>query len=338
MSATIEKASSLRGDQRTAQVVALCLSGRPIVARWVRRVRVRHRGPGLPEGIRAGHRGVRRQSLVAARATGAPFFVVLSLVGALVVFGPADAAWLIGCGLLLIGTLSPARSVSACGWRCCYSPAGCWQRRAPARLPSAWSAAVWPILGSMFMFRLVLYMRAVRMKQAEGGLWGAAGLFLHAAEPGVSAVPGGRLPDVSSYLLRSAATSRSTSRACFGSRAAWCTCCFTGSFTRTSWAIRPTSRRLGDLAQLMLATFLLYLRVSGQFHLIVGMLHLFGFRLPETHNLYYLAHSFTELWRRINIYWKDFMMQVVFYPAYFKLKRLRSRALPWHGRRLPCSS
>jgi len=60
--------------------------------------------------------------------------------------------------------------------------------------------------------------------------------------------------------------------------------------------------------------------VSGQFHLIVGLLHLFGFRLPETHKLYYLAHSFTELWRRINIYWTDFMMKTVFYPTYFKVK------------------
>ena len=79
---------------------------------------------------------------------------------------------------------------------------------------------------------------------------------------------------------------------------------------------------LGDLVQFMLGTFLLYLRVSGQFHLIVGLLHLFGFRLPETHKLYYLAHSFTELWRRINIYWTDFMMKTVFYPTYFQVKRL----------------
>ncbi len=58
------------------------------------------------------------------------------------------------------------------------------------------------------------------------------------------------------------------------------------------------------------------------------MLHLFGFRLPETHKLYYLASSFTELWRRINIYWTDFMMKSVFYPTYFKVKHLGpSRAL-----------
>ena len=78
--------------------------------------------------------------------------------------------------------------------------------------------------------------------------------------------------------------------------------------------------RLSDLVRYMLGTFLLYLHVSGQFHLIVGLLYLFGYRLPETHHLYYLAQSFTDIWRRINIYWKDFMLQVVFYPAYFRLK------------------
>jgi hypothetical protein len=75
------------------------------------------------------------------------------------------------------------------------------------------------------------------------------------------------------------------------------------------------------LVQYMVANFLLYLRVSGQFHLIVGMLHLFGFRLPETHRFFYLASSFTDFWRRINIYWKDFMMKLFYYPAYFRLKK-----------------
>jgi hypothetical protein len=80
-------------------------------------------------------------------------------------------------------------------------------------------------------------------------------------------------------------------------------------------------RSLGELVQFLVATFLLYLRVSGQFHLICGVLHLFGFRLPETHHLYFLASSFTDFWRRINIYWKDFMMKLVYYPSFFKLKR-----------------
>ena len=64
------------------------------------------------------------------------------------------------------------------------------------------------------------------------------------------------------------------------------------------------------------------------FHLIVGMLHLFGFRLPETHRLFYLSSSFTDFWRRINIYWKDFMQKIFYYPAVFRLKHLgTTRAL-----------
>ena len=48
--------------------------------------------------------------------------------------------------------------------------------------------------------------------------------------------------------------------------------------------LAPTEvKDAGDLVQFLVSNFLLYLRVSGQFHLIVGMLHLFGFRLPETH-------------------------------------------------------
>jgi hypothetical protein len=77
-----------------------------------------------------------------------------------------------------------------------------------------------------------------------------------------------------------------------------------------------------DVAGFMLATYLLYLRVSGQFHLIVGLLHMFGFNLPETHHLYLLASSFTDFWRRINIYWKDFIMKLFFYPSFFQLRKL----------------
>jgi hypothetical protein len=76
------------------------------------------------------------------------------------------------------------------------------------------------------------------------------------------------------------------------------------------------------LIQYIVANFLLYLRVSGLFHLIVGMLYLFGFRLPETHHKYMLAASFSDFWRRINIYWKDFMQKVFYYPAIFRLKSL----------------
>ena len=77
-----------------------------------------------------------------------------------------------------------------------------------------------------------------------------------------------------------------------------------------------------DVAGYMLGMYLLYLRISGTFHLIVGLLHMFGFNLPETHHLYLLASSFTDFWRRINIYWKDFVMKLFFYPMHFKLRKM----------------
>ncbi len=83
---------------------------------------------------------------------------------------------------------------------------------------------------------------------------------------------------------------------------------------------------MGDAMLQLIATFLLYLQVSGRFHLIVGVLHLFGFRLPETHHLYLLSSGFTDAWRRINIYWKDFMMQVAWYPLYFRWRGAGTRA------------
>lgn len=78
---------------------------------------------------------------------------------------------------------------------------------------------------------------------------------------------------------------------------------------------------LGALITTMVLTFLLYLNVSGKFHLIVGMLHLFGYDLPETNRRYLLASSFADFWRRANIYWKDFMVKIVYFPVYFKLRK-----------------
>jgi alginate O-acetyltransferase complex protein AlgI len=77
----------------------------------------------------------------------------------------------------------------------------------------------------------------------------------------------------------------------------------------------------GALVTTMVLTFLLYLNVSGKFHLIVGMLHLFGYDLPETNRRYLLANSFADFWRRANIYWKDFMVKIVYFPVYFKLRK-----------------
>lgn len=82
-----------------------------------------------------------------------------------------------------------------------------------------------------------------------------------------------------------------------------------------------------SLLRYVLANYGLYLRVSGQFHMIGGLLLLFGFNLPVTNHHYFLADSFTDYWRRVNIYWKDFMVKIFYTPTAFRL-RGRGPVLP----------
>ncbi len=75
-----------------------------------------------------------------------------------------------------------------------------------------------------------------------------------------------------------------------------------------------------DLVRFAVTNMLLYLKVSGSFHLYIGILLLFGFNLPETNHRYFLASSFTDYWRRINTYWRAFIMKVFYYPIFFRFK------------------
>lgn len=79
---------------------------------------------------------------------------------------------------------------------------------------------------------------------------------------------------------------------------------------------------LGTAVEYMVATYLLYMRVSGHYHIIIGILCLFGHDLPETNRNYFLTSNFLEYWHRANIYWKDAMKRVVYFPAQTKLRHL----------------
>ncbi|MEZ4815480.1 MAG: SGNH/GDSL hydrolase family protein [Bdellovibrionota bacterium] len=81
----------------------------------------------------------------------------------------------------------------------------------------------------------------------------------------------------------------------------------------------------GDLLKFMLFNYMTYLSVSGTFHIALGALALYGISVKRSHNQYLFATSFLDFWRRINIYWTDFMTNVFFYPTYFKMRRLGHR-------------
>ncbi len=249
------------------------------------------------------------------------FFVALSLAGLFWVFGLGDGAWLLGLGLVLIGACHLPFSFAVRVGVLVVLAAGFAALRAGVS-PTPWTGAIWPILGSMFMFRLALYLRALKTQPAERGLWGTLAYFFMLPNLAFPLFP------VVDYQTFHRTHYDKDEAAIYRTGMIWVARGLLHlvlyRVVYYNFMIDPVDvADLGGLAQFMLGTFLLYLRVSGQFHLITGLLHLFGFRLPETHKLYYLAHNFVELWRRINIYWTDFMMKTVFYPVYFKVKKLK---------------
>ena len=250
--------------------------------------------------------------------------------------GPVPAAWLIGLGLLLIGIchlpvpFCGARGDAGRLWRrCCCVWRGGW---ASGPVP----APVWPILGSMFMFRLIVYLYDLRH------------------DPGLASIPRSLsyfflLPNVC-FPLFPVVDFKTFCRQYYDDDrhriymvgVQWI---FRGVVQLILYrlvyqmlVLDPAAvETIADLGQYLLWPYLLYLRVSGMFHIVIGMLHLFGFNLPETHHSYFLASSFTDFWRRINIYWKDFMMKVFYYPAYFALQEARRDHGRWSSPRSWCS-
>ncbi|HWY11764.1 MAG TPA: SGNH/GDSL hydrolase family protein [Bacteroidia bacterium] len=73
------------------------------------------------------------------------------------------------------------------------------------------------------------------------------------------------------------------------------------------------------------SAYSLIFRLSGLFYLAVGFLQLFGFKLPLVFNHVYFASGFADLWRRVNLYWRAFMIRVFYYPLVFKFKKFNSK-------------
>jgi hypothetical protein len=248
-----------------------------------------------------------------------PFFLLLSLAAFMGILGFVNGAWLIGIGLGLIGI--------------CHLPVSYFARvvilllvgAALVALRGGWVQTsgldvIWPILGSIFMFRLIIYMYDLKHGKNAPTLVSTLSYFF-------------LLPNVvfPFFPVVDYSTFRRTyydddQHRIYQKGLQWM---FLGvihlilyRFVNYYLVIAPEEvTNTSELVRYMISNFALYLRISGQFHLIIGLLHLFGFNLPETHHLYFLASSFTDLWRRINIYWKDFMLKVFYYPTYFRIRK-----------------
>jgi D-alanyl-lipoteichoic acid acyltransferase DltB (MBOAT superfamily) len=249
-----------------------------------------------------------------------PFFAALSVGGLAFVLGPANAAWILAIGAVLVGL---CHLPIAARWRVVLllAAGGVLIAQRSKLLPIPWSEAIWPILGSMFMFRLIVYFYDLQHDKAPVTTAQSIGYF--------AMLPQACFPLFPVVDFKTWRRSHYTHDA------------YATYQKGVDWIVRGVVHLIlyryfyyhvtlapsevaapAELLQYLVANFMLYLRVSGLFHLVVGMLHLFGFNLPETHNRYLLASSFTDFWRRINIYWKDFMQKIFYFPAVFAMKKL----------------
>ncbi|MFN8548521.1 MAG: SGNH/GDSL hydrolase family protein [Candidatus Eisenbacteria bacterium] len=249
-----------------------------------------------------------------------PFFTLLSLIAIVRILGLEQGAWLIGLGFVLIGLAHlpvpmKARAAIMIGVGVALSLLRFTHRPVP------WSGAVWPILGSMFVFRMINYLYDLSHKAGPTRKSQTLAYFFLLPNICFPLFP---VVDFTKFCRNYYDHDR---HRIYQVGVSWI---WRGLLQLVLYRLvyyHLTVDALGvynaaDFALYALSTFLLYVRISGQFHIIIGILHLFGFSLPESHHRYFFAASFTDFWRRINIYWKDFMMKIFYYPAYFKVRAL----------------
>jgi hypothetical protein len=252
------------------------------------------------------------------------FFVLLSLAAITGILGFGNGIWLIVTGLALIGIAHLPVSYNVrvaillgagillvafrVGW-----------------IQASWLDVIWPVLASMFMFRLIIYVYDLQHGKTKPTLASTLSYFFLLPNVVFPFFP------VVDYSTFRRTYYNEEQHQIYQKGLQWM---FRGVIQLILYRyinyyvmIAPgeVSNSL-ELVQYLIANFALYLRISGQFHVIIGLLHLFGFNLPETHHLYFLATSFTDLWHRINIYWTGFMMKVFYYPIFFRIRQLGATA------------
>lgn len=67
-------------------------------------------------------------------------------------------------------------------------------------------------------------------------------------------------------------------------------------------------------------SYLLVYRLIGLFYISAGLMCLFGYDLPKVFKNMFFADGFNDLWRRLNVYWKDFILKIFYLPLYFRLR------------------
>ncbi|MBI3448964.1 MAG: hypothetical protein HY049_08635 [Acidobacteria bacterium] len=86
------------------------------------------------------------------------------------------------------------------------------------------------------------------------------------------------------------------------------------------YAARRDLNAVTALAACHLVLLRLFLDVTGNVHLVIGMLRVLGFDLAPGSDRPYLAKNILEFWRRWNTYYREFLTTLAYYPIVMSLK------------------
>ncbi|CAN5542894.1 hypothetical protein BH10BAC1_BH10BAC1_08370 [soil metagenome] len=189
-------------------------------------------------------------------------------------------------------------------------------------------AVIVPFLASMFMFRLIIYLHEIKHGTTAANYWQRLSYFFLFPNHCFLLFP---IIDFKTYV-KTYYTRPDTEIWQKGIR--WMLrgvihlLCYRIIYLHLLISPHEVTN-LTTLLEYITCSYALILRLSGLFHFILGLLCLFGLDLHLVFNNYLLSTSFVDMWRRINIYWREFIMKIFFYPIMFKLKKkITSNLLP----------
>jgi len=248
-----------------------------------------------------------------------PFFVALSAATAFLVLEPIVAGLVFGTGIVIYGiTRLPVSWGIRCGLVIVVAVTVIALRSVPELgVPSAY----WPTLGALFMFRLAIYLYELKHAKKPFRFLEFATYFFMLPNFYFLFFPVVDFQTMRKGFLRRDMNDLAQQGIMWMMRGTLQLLIYRVIILLRGSATPEAVTTLPLLIKNMALTYLLYLKVSGTFHIIVGLLHLFGYDLPETHRKWAIASSLTDFWRRINIYWKDFMVKMVYLPVYFRFRK-----------------
>ncbi len=246
------------------------------------------------------------------------FFIGLTWISAMVLFGIQDGAILIGIALAMIGiTYIP---VNYSFRQLLVLLAGGILALFKLNILPPWApSTIVTIVASLFMFRMIIYLYELRFEKTPTPLITRLSYFFLLPNlvfpifPVVDFQTFKRTyynQEESSIYLRG---TRLIARGIFH------LLLYRLIYTYAVPSILDVDN-IFTLLHYIILSYTLILRLSGIFHFAVGTLCLFGFNLPEVFNNYFLATGFEDYWQRIHVYWKDFIQKVFYYPIYFKIR------------------